>query len=169
MGNILEEILLKDEYLSIIRLIERLHRQFLEVVKGEIDRQGILDINGVQALILYNIGDDELTVGELTQRGYYLGSNVSYNVKKMVDNGYIIQERSAHDRRSIRISLSDQGKSVRQVMNNVLKLHSEKLADDGLTLSELENITSLLSQLEQFLLNSHGYNPIKSFFSNLKK
>ena len=98
---------MKEEYLSVIRLIERLHRQFLEVVKGEIDRLGIRDINNIQALILYNIGEDELTVGELTQRGYYLGSNVSYNVRKMVENGYLIQERSTHDRRSIRVRLSE--------------------------------------------------------------
>src|SRR3546814_5884749 len=91
-----------NEYLSSINLIERLHRQFLEVVKGELDRLGVQDINNVQALILYNIADDELTVGELTNRGYYLGSNVSYNVKKMVENDDLIQERSTHDRRSIR-------------------------------------------------------------------
>jgi DNA-binding MarR family transcriptional regulator len=87
-------------YLSTIGLIERLHRQCLEVIKVELDRGGIRDLSNVQAMILFNIGDDELTVGELTQRGYYLGSNVSYNVKKMVENGYLIQERSRHDRRS---------------------------------------------------------------------
>ena len=81
---------MKDSYLEAIKLIERLHRQFLEVVKTELDRNGIEDINNVQALILFNIGSDELTVGELTNRGYYLGSNVSYNVRKMVENGYLI-------------------------------------------------------------------------------
>ena len=82
-----------NAFLSAISLIERLHRQFLDVVKAELDGQRIRDINNVQALILFNIGQDELTVGELTQRGYYLGSNVSYNVKKMVEHGYLTQER----------------------------------------------------------------------------
>ena len=72
-------------YFEAIQLIERLHRYFLDVVKVELDRKGIQDINNVQAMILYNIGHDEMTVGELTLRGYYLGSNVSYNVKKMGD------------------------------------------------------------------------------------
>ncbi len=81
-------------YYEIIHLIERLHRQFLDVLKVELERAGIHDINNVQSLVLHNIGDDEMTVGELTIRGYYLGSNVSYNVKKMVENGYLIQERS---------------------------------------------------------------------------
>ena len=94
----------KEVYFEPIRLIARLHRQFLEVVKVELDRTGMADINNIQALILSNIGKEELTVGELTNRGYYLGSNVSYNVKKMVENGYLEQERSLHDRRSVRFN-----------------------------------------------------------------
>ena len=89
----------KQSYLDTIRLIERLHRRFLDVIKTELDRLGVEDINNVQALILSNISNEQLTVGELTARGYYLGSNVSYNVKKLVENGYLNQERSPHDRR----------------------------------------------------------------------
>jgi DNA-binding MarR family transcriptional regulator len=73
----------KDAYLQIIALIERLHREFLEVVKAELDRRAIRDLNNVQAMILFNIGEEELSVGELTIRGCYLGSNVSYNLKKL--------------------------------------------------------------------------------------
>ena len=72
-----------SKYYDVIQIIERLHRRFLDVLKVEIDRKGLQDINNVQAMILFNIGDDELTVGELTIRGYYLGSNVSYNIKKI--------------------------------------------------------------------------------------
>mgnify|MGYP001324890555 CR=1 FL=1 len=97
------------QYLEAIQMIERLHRHFLDVLKVELERRGVPDINNVQSMILFNIGDDELTVGELTARGYYLGSNVSYNVKKMVENGYILQERSVHDKRSFRVRLSDKG------------------------------------------------------------
>ena len=96
-------------YLEVISLVERLHRHFLEVVKLELDGLGIHDINNVQGLMLFNIGDAEMTVGELTLRGCYLGSNVSYNVKKMVENGYLVQERSVHDRRSIHVRLTDKG------------------------------------------------------------
>ena len=90
-------------YLETISLIERLHRHFLEVVKSELDRLDIRDLNSVQALILFNIGEEELTGGELTNRGYYLGSNVSFIVKKLVENGYLLEERSKHDRRSERV------------------------------------------------------------------
>src|SRR5882757_4621353 len=103
------ETRMKQVYLETILLIERLHRRFLDVVKSELDRLKIEDINNVQTLILYNINNEQLTIGELTNRGYYLGSNVSYNVKKLVENGFLIQEKSPHDKRSTRVKLSEKG------------------------------------------------------------
>src|ERR1043165_5023953 len=114
---------MKAEYLETIGLIERLHRHFLEIVKLELDGLGIHDINNVQGLILFNIGDAEMTVGELTLRGCYLGSNVSYNVKKMVENGYLIQERSVHDRRSIPVRLTDKGRKLRDRLTEMHRRH----------------------------------------------
>ena len=150
---------LKDEYLNAMRLIERLHRQFLEVIKGEVDRLGIHDINNIQALILYNIGSDELTVGELTHRGYYLGSNVSYNVRKMVENGYLIQERSAHDRRSIRVRLSEKGIDVSDKIDAIINFQASTLNDIGINCDQLEYTGAVLNRLERFLLHSFGYAP----------
>ena len=72
-------------YLEALTLVERLHRRLLDVIKDEFDRRGRSDVNSVQALLLYNIAGKELTAGELRTRGYYLGSNVSYNVKKLVE------------------------------------------------------------------------------------
>lgn len=152
---------MKEEYLSVIRLIERLHRQFLEVVKGEVDRLGIRDINNIQALILYNIGEDELTVGELTHRGYYLGSNVSYNVRKMVENGYLIQERSTHDRRSIRVRLSDKGMDVRNKVNDVITEQQVKLSESGINAEQLQFTATVLNRIERFLLHTYGYGPTR--------
>jgi len=149
----------KEEYLNAIRLIERLHRQFLEVVKGEIDRLGIRDINNIQALILYNIGEDEMTVGELTHRGYYLGSNVSYNVRKMVENEYLIQERSTHDKRSIRVRLSDKGLAVRNKVSEILDHQAEKLSDTGIEVEQLEVTGKVLTRLERFLVHTYTYGP----------
>ena len=101
-----EEMGLQPLYLESLRLVERLHRRLLDVIKDEFDRTGRTDVNAVQALLLFNIGDSELTAGELRTRGYYLGSNVSYNLKKLVDMGFINHERSSTDRRSVRVSLS---------------------------------------------------------------
>ena len=114
-----------EEYLAVISLIERLHRQFLEIVKLELDGADIRDINNVQAMILFNIGDAEMTVGELTLRGCYLGSNVSYNLKKMVENGYVEQARSPHDRRSIHVRLTPKGRALRDRLVAMHRRHAE--------------------------------------------
>ena len=137
-------------YYESINLIERLHRQFLDVLKVELERGGILDINNVQSLILHNIGDDEMTVGELTMRGYYLGSNVSYNVKKMVENGYLIQERSVHDKRSVRVRLSDKGKKLSQGVTQLYKKHEESLERFDLKDDRLNELNKTLADLEKF-------------------
>ena len=103
---------LKPLYMEALTLVERLHRRLLDVIKDEFDRAGRSDVNSVQALLLFNIGDSELTAGELRTRGYYLGSNVSYNLKKLVEMGYIHHQRSRMDRRSVRVSLTEKGQEV---------------------------------------------------------
>src|SRR3984893_5011547 len=80
---------LRGRYLVSLKPDERLHRVLLDVIKDEFERLGRVDVNSVQALLLYNIGDAELTAGELTSRGYYLGSNVSYNLKKLVEMDFL--------------------------------------------------------------------------------
>lgn len=145
---------MRQPYYDSILLIERLHRHFLEVLKTELDRLGIQDINNVQSLILYNIGDDELTVGELTARGYYLGSNVSYNVKKMVENGYLGQERSPHDRRSVRVRLSDKGLDLRDKISSMFERQIKALDKAGLNDEELIKANETMRKLERFWSSS---------------
>lgn len=137
-------------YYEAIQLIERLHRHFLDVLKVELDKKGIQDINNVQSMILYNIGDDELTVGELTIRGYYLGSNVSYNVKKMVENGYLVQERSVHDKRSIRVRLSDKGSDLKKLVSDMFARHEGHIKGTEITDDKLGTLNNTLKMLERF-------------------
>ena len=137
-------------YYETIHVIERLHRQSLDVLKLELDRLGIEDINNVQSLILYSIGNDQLTVGELTLRGYYLGSNVSYNLKKMVDSGYLLQERSQHDRRSVRIRISAKGAALRVKLDEFFERDGKQLLSAGIGPAELETLANILGRLERF-------------------
>lgn len=137
-------------YFESIQMIERLHRYFLDVVKIELDRKAVQDINNVQAMILYNIGHENMTVGELTLRGYYLGSNVSYNVKKMSENGYIEQERSVHDKRSIRVKLSDKGKELYDILNAMFARHEGRLEGTNLSPESLKEVTQTLQNIERF-------------------
>src|ERR1700759_1468384 len=118
-------------YLEALTLVERLHRRLLDVIKDEFDRRGRADINSVQALLLYNIGDKELTAGELRTRGYYLGSNVSYNLKKLVEMGYLDHQRSRIDRRSVRIKLTDKGREVRDIVEMLYQKHVATVAQVG--------------------------------------
>jgi len=137
-------------YFETIQMIERLHRFFLDVVKIELDRKGVEDINNVQAMILYNIGYEDMTVGELTLRGYYLGSNVSYNVKKMSENGYIEQQRSVHDKRSIRVSLTDKGKELYSILNGMFSRHEGNLEGTKLTQESFKDAIQTLQNVERF-------------------
>jgi DNA-binding MarR family transcriptional regulator len=141
---------MKDSYLNTIALVERLHRQFLELVRTELDSLGIQDINNVQALILFNIGSAELTVGELTLRGCYLGSNVSYNVKKMVENGYLVQERSAHDRRSIRVRLSSKGLDLCAKLDAMHDRHVNNLGQTPVDGQALTDANATLRRVDRF-------------------
>lgn len=141
---------MKERYLQTTRLIERLHRRFLDVIKAELDRLGIEDINNVQTLILFNISEDQLTVGELTIRGYYLGSNVSYNLKKLVENGYIVQERSAHDRRMTRIKLSEKGLSLTQRIDQLYQRNAKEIEGRVASAEQLDQVNKVLGSLERY-------------------
>ena len=158
--------MLVSKYYEAVQLIERLHRRFLDVMKVELDRRNIQDINNVQSLILFNIGEDELTVGELTLRGYYLGSNVSYNVKKLVESDYLKQERSVHDKRSVRVSLSDKGLELYKVVRDMIAKHEETLHDGDLTDEKLGDMLATLKQLERFWTTQTNFTGLESLSSD---
>src|SRR5467141_3992615 len=138
-------------YLEALTLVERLHRRLLDVIKDEFDRRGRADINSVQALLLYNIGDKELTAGELRTRGYYLGSNVSYNLKKLVEMGFLDHQRSRVDRRSVRIKLTDKGGEVRDIVDTLYQKHVASVAQvGGIACEEFATLNKSLQRLERF-------------------
>ena len=138
-------------YLEALTLVERLHRRLLDVIKDEFDRRGRSDINSVQALLLYNIGDKELTAGELRTRGYYLGSNVSYNLKKLVEMGFLDHQRSRVDRRSVRIKLTDKGREVRDVVDSLYQKHVRTVEQvGGINSDEFATLNKSLHRLERF-------------------
>jgi len=142
---------LKTPYLEALTLVERLHRRLLDVIKDEFDRRGRSDINSVQALLLFNIGDSELTAGELRTRGYYLGSNVSYNLKKLVEMGYLHHQRSRLDRRSVRISLTDKGGEVHEIVKELYQKHVLTLEQvGGINNTDLQVLNKALQRLERF-------------------
>lgn len=137
-------------YLETLAMVERLHRLLLDVVKDEFERLGVIDINSVQALLLFNVGDNEVTAGELKTRGYYQGSNVSYNLKKLVECGYMHHQRCEVDRRAVRVRLTEKGRHIRSIIADLFQRHASgimsrevlgdmRLADMNASLRRMEH------------------------------
>ena len=142
---------LKPLYLEALTLVERLHRRLLDVIKDEFDRAGRSDVNAVQALLLFNLGDSELTAGELRTRGYYLGSNVSYNLKKLVEMGFIHHQRSRMDRRSVRVGLSEKGQEIAKIVNMLYERHIRSIDQvGGIGADDFQTLNKSLQRLERF-------------------
>lgn len=138
-------------YLDNLALVERLHRLLLDVIKDEFERLSILEINSVQALLLFNIGENEVTAGELKSRGYYQGSNVSYNLKKLVDLGYMHHQRSEIDRRSVRVRLTEKGRRVRGLLADLFARHAEGLTKRGLVdAAGMDHMNTSLKRIERY-------------------
>ena len=140
---------MKKEYLELTRLIERLHRRFLDVLRTELNRMSIKDINAVQALLLANIGEEEIVIRDLVERGYYQGSNVSYNIKKLVDMGYLEQERSTHDRRSVRVRLTEKAMGVVRNVRELEENNALALARQEVTVEDIDTVCGTLRRVER--------------------
>ncbi|MEM1351083.1 MAG: winged helix DNA-binding protein [Pseudomonadota bacterium] len=145
-------------YLEALSLVERLHRLLLDVIKDEFERVGVLEINAVQALLLFNIGDNEVTAGELKSRGYYQGSNVSYNLKKLVDMGYMHHQRCEIDRRSVRVKLTEKGRKIRDVISELFERHANGLQQKGVLGSDgIDDISRSLKRMERYWTDQIRY------------
>lgn len=151
-------VLFSEHYLESLALVERLHRLLLDVVKDEFERLSLLDINPVQALLLYNIGDNEVTAGELKSRGYYQGSNVSYNLKKLVELGYMHHQKCHVDRRSVRVRLTQKGREVRTIVAGLFERHALGLEKAGVIGTQgMEDIAFTLKRIERYWADQIRY------------
>lgn len=149
---------IRSLYMESLQLVERLHRRLLDVIKDEFDRNARSDINAIQALLLFNIGNSELTAGELRSRGYYLGSNVSYNLKKLVDLGFINHQRSRIDRRSVRVSLTPKGQDIAEVVAGLYERHIGSIEQvGGINQDEFMQMNRALQRLDRFWNDTIAY------------
>ncbi len=147
-----------SQYLESLALVERLHRLLLDVIKDEFERVGTLEINAVQALLLFNIGENEVTAGELKSRGYYQGSNVSYNLKKLVEMDYMHHQRCEIDRRSVRVRLTEKGRAVFKTVEDLFERHADGLQSRKvLDRAGIENINSSLRRVERYWTDQIRY------------
>jgi len=157
-SNVSPRAALLAQYMDSLSYIERLHRLLLDVIKDEFERLNVIDVTSVQALLLFNIGDNEVTAGELKTRGYYQGSNVSYNLKKLVEGGYISHERCAIDRRAVRIKLTESGAEVRKIVSDLWNRHVDAFVEGGtMSQEELGEMEKSMRTLERFWTDKIRY------------
>ncbi|MDH5771907.1 MAG: winged helix DNA-binding protein, partial [Rhodospirillaceae bacterium] len=140
---------MKKTYIELTRIIERMHRRFLDVLRAELARIDVHDLNAVQALLLSNIGDEEIVIRDLVERGYYQGSNVSYNIKKLSEMGYLEQERSSHDKRSVRIKLTDKALMVVAKIKELEESNASAIAGANISETDIEKSADTLRKIER--------------------
>ena len=99
--------------------------------------------------MLANIGDEEISVRDLIERGYYLGSNASYNLKNLVDGGYVDRQASERDRRSARLKVSAKGRAILDALANLNNTMAEPLLKQEAEAHELEATYRTLRRLER--------------------
>ncbi|SDH10189.1 MarR family winged helix-turn-helix transcriptional regulator [Roseospirillum parvum] len=140
---------MSQSYQTIVGMIERLHRHFLDVLRVELRRLGITDINPVQALLLANIGDDDVVMRDLKDRGYYHGSNVSYTIRKLAEAGYLTQARDPFDRRAVRLEITAKGRELCQHISQLQGHLMETMERHGLCEPKLAEAVDSLERLER--------------------
>jgi DNA-binding MarR family transcriptional regulator len=136
-------------YHHITRMIDHMQRRLHDVVRVELGRIGVDDISPMQVLMVLNIGSDELTVRDLMERGYYLGSNASYNLKHLVEQGYVDRGASQRDRRAARLRLSEKGRWLCEEINRLEARQVARLLREEGDLAGLEAAYRSLRQLER--------------------
>jgi DNA-binding MarR family transcriptional regulator len=142
---------LLSHYVEAIALVERLDKRLVEMIKDEFERRGRHDVNPVQALLLYKIGDAQLRASELLSRGCYMGSNVSYNLKKLVEQGMVLHQQSKTDKRGVMVSLTPMGKEVAAAVEQLYERQMESLEKvSGINLDDFNTIISAMKRLDRF-------------------
>lgn len=139
-----------EAYFLLPRLIERMHRRYLDVLRFELTKLGVDDLNPVQLMQLLNI-DEDISVQELVDRGHYVGSSAFYNIKKLVQTGYIEQSRAPSDRRSVRLKLTKKAQALcEHIRGQQAELGAAfmRLAEKGV---DLEGAYRTLRSLERSL------------------
>jgi DNA-binding MarR family transcriptional regulator len=139
---------LAQQYAEMTRLVERLHRRFLDVLNLELMRAGVEDVNAVQALLLTDIVN-EVSVRDLKRRAYHIGSSISYNLKKLLECGYIEQERSTHDRRSVRVRPTGTGQALCETVRRIEAEHADLMFGRDGAAGELSQACDLLARIEE--------------------
>lgn len=136
-------------YIELSRAAERVHRRFLDVLRTQLGRHGIRELNTIQALLLANIGEESLSMRELVDRGHYQPSIVSYHIRKLGDLGYLNLERSSYDKRAVDISITDKARHVIARIGEIERLLGTGVPGDSIPAEDLRQASRTLLAIEE--------------------
>lgn len=141
----------EQSFLKALNLLEQAHRRLHDVVKDRLERAGERSLTGVQALLIYEIGETETPASALRARGSFAGTSMSYNVKKLQEGGYLVQSRSNDDRRTVRLKLTPSGKAVRAKVQDLFEKQATALEPTAsVRADDLEHFNKTAARLERF-------------------
>jgi DNA-binding MarR family transcriptional regulator len=144
-------------YSEATRLCERLHRRYLDIVRLALSRAGDDAITPVQALMLVDVGDGEVELRDLLDRGYYLSTTATYNLRKLAECGYVEQTRSQRDRRMSRIRLTRRGQELRDRLESLDSERCQAFLDRPGMAEKLETAVEVLRELERSFFDYRRY------------
>tara|TARA_R110002072_G_scaffold27401_24_gene89100 strand:+ start:5741 stop:6196 length:456 start_codon:yes stop_codon:yes gene_type:complete len=139
---------MSDVYGQLTQMIERLHRRMLDVIRFELEQAGVSDINPAQALMLTKIEGREVALRDIIDRGYYIGSNASYNIKQLAEADYVVQKRSDHDKRSVKVSLTKKGEELCKKLVDFNAAQASRLTQTKEATAQLGTTIEVLRTLE---------------------
>lgn len=116
-----------SNFVKLMKIMETLSRSFNNSIKTGLENVGVFDINSHQAMIVYNIGSEKVTVGDVIKNGYYQGQNPTYSIKKLINKGYLVKDKNEFDARSCFVYLTDKGFSLMKVVEEVILSQEERL------------------------------------------
>ena len=140
-----------DSFMKSLSLLEQAHRRLHDVVKDDLERGGERHLTGVQALLLYEIGDGETPASTLRARGAFAGTSLSYNIKKLQEGGYLVQSRSEADKRTVHLRLTERGHKVRKRVEGLFAKQADALEPTAsVRPMDLTQLNKTVSRLERF-------------------
>ncbi|MEM1088563.1 MAG: MarR family transcriptional regulator [Pseudomonadota bacterium] len=146
-----ETLSVADSFVKSLSLLEQAHRRLHDVVKDDLERGGERHLTGVQALLLYEIGEGETPASTLRSRGAFAGTSLSYNLKKLQEGGYLVQNRSERDKRTVRLKLTERGLKVRERVQNLFDRQANALEPTAsVRPGDLSQLNKTVARLERF-------------------
>lgn len=146
-----EDVASVPTYVELLRVLERAHRQLLETVSAELERSEVTDVNAVQALLLYHMGEEPLTAAEIKTSGRYLGSNVTYNLRKLIEAGRLVESRGPNGRGAPRFSPTEAGSQIRALVEGLFERQSSSLKPlCAMGEADVQQASAALAKLERY-------------------